>query len=500
MFGKPREAFSGAILPVAFGSRSEQVAAARALLEHRRKGCIVRAKLAEREARTQESWAASALAGTEYPHVMLARRHRAEARAYRDQAGVIDDLLAKLPKLEGKGIAVMDEFLRWLESDAGDSDMEASVRKLSAGMKPLIEELDLDGPEPEVARAAVPQAKLSDLQRAVAAAEADPQVSALLGAKGAAERRERALASPGLKPPHPYFSHLINDVLRFVYFEGLSYEETAERVGISPSAVAGMATRALRLLALYRQDPELAERRASQLLDPLRFFEQARSAAERRYAARRHPEVRELFGKLCEREAAVLDGLYWEGRTLQEVGRGLGLTKERVRQLGNKALRKLNYSFKLEQRREADEARVDEVRQVLRGTNTLKQAAEALSFTPYELLAYLGRMDLPLSDAPSLVNDWRVEALRAARTAPQRLRVARLYPEFRPPHVFLSEDENRVLEGLYWRGQTYQEAKGVDVWSCWASVAQLKELEVSALDQLAFYLRHNDLLYYRLDE
>lgn len=488
------------LLPVALATRSEGVDEARALLVRWRRGCIVRARVAEREARTQESWAGLALAGTEYPHVMLACRHGAEARRYRDQAGVIDDMLAKLPKLEGRGVVIMDEFLRWVESDDGNSDMEASVLKLSAGMKPLIEELDLDGPEPEVARAAVPQAKLSDLQRAVAATEADPQVSALLGAKGAAERRERALASPELKPPHPYFSHLVNDVLTFVYFEGLSYEETAERVGISPSAVAGMATRALRFLALYRQDPELSDRRASQLLDPLRSFEQARNAAERRYAARRHPEVRELFGKLCEREAAVLDGLYWEGKTLQEVGQGLGLTKERVRQLGNKALRKLSYSFKLEQRREADQARVDEVRQALRDTDTLEQAARALSLTPLELLTYLGRMDLPLSDAPSLVDDWRVKALRAARTAPTRLRVAGLYPELRPPHVFLSEDENRVLEGLYWRGQTYQEAKGVDAWSYWGSVAQLKELEVSALDKLAFYLRHNDLSYYRLEE
>ena len=93
-------------------------------------------------------------------------------------------MFVKLLDLEGKGVVIMDEFLRWVESDAGDSDMEASVLELSAGMKPLTEELDLDGPEPEVARAAAPQAKLSDLQRAVAAAEVDPQVSALLGAKG----------------------------------------------------------------------------------------------------------------------------------------------------------------------------------------------------------------------------------------------------------------------------------------------------------------------------
>ena len=125
--GELLEAFSRAILPVALASRSEQVAAARALLERRRKWCIVRAKLAEREARTQESWAGLALAGTEFPHVMLARRHRAEARRYRDQAGVIDDMFVKLLDLEGKGVVIMDDFLRWVESDDRNSDMEASV-------------------------------------------------------------------------------------------------------------------------------------------------------------------------------------------------------------------------------------------------------------------------------------------------------------------------------------------------------------------------------------
>ncbi len=90
--------------------------------------------------------------------------------------------------------------------------------------------------------------------------------------------------------------------------------------------------------------------------------------------------------------------------------------------------------------------------------------------------------------------------LRAARTAPTRLRVARLYPEFRPPHVFLSEDESRALERLYWRGLGYAEAArdDADRWLVWTSVARLKELEVSALGKLAWYLRYHDVSYYRL--
>lgn len=64
-------------------------------------------------------------------------------------------------------------------------------------------------------------------------------------------------------------------------------------------------------------------------------------------------------------------------------------------------------------------------------------------------------MNVPPPDVPSPEDDSRVEALRAARTAPTQLKVARLYPELRPPYVFLSGDENRALERLYWRGENH---------------------------------------------
>jgi RNA polymerase sigma factor (sigma-70 family) len=48
-----------------------------------------------------------------------------------------------------------------------------------------------------------------------------------------------------------------------------------------------------------------------------------------------------IIGKLSEREQMVVGRIFWEGATLEDVGQELGLTRERIRQIRNKALDKM---------------------------------------------------------------------------------------------------------------------------------------------------------------
>jgi len=58
-----------------------------------------------------------------------------------------------------------------------------------------------------------------------------------------------------------------------------------------------------------------------------------------------NPELREILSTLTEKEARVIIarfGIYdRDGQTLEQVGNGLGVTRERIRQIEVKALRKL---------------------------------------------------------------------------------------------------------------------------------------------------------------
>lgn len=51
--------------------------------------------------------------------------------------------------------------------------------------------------------------------------------------------------------------------------------------------------------------------------------------------------ISNVLSSLPSRQSEVLRGRYWEGLTLEDVGNRMGITKERVRQIENKALKKM---------------------------------------------------------------------------------------------------------------------------------------------------------------
>lgn len=58
-----------------------------------------------------------------------------------------------------------------------------------------------------------------------------------------------------------------------------------------------------------------------------------------------NPELREILSTLTEKEARVIIARFGlndrDSQTLEQVGNGLGVTRERIRQIEAKALRKL---------------------------------------------------------------------------------------------------------------------------------------------------------------
>jgi RNA polymerase primary sigma factor len=66
-------------------------------------------------------------------------------------------------------------------------------------------------------------------------------------------------------------------------------------------------------------------------------------------------QIREILGELDEKEATVLKSRFGldddRPQTLQEIGDRLGLTRERIRQIEQKAMRKLSRSHQVQQLR-----------------------------------------------------------------------------------------------------------------------------------------------------
>lgn len=128
-------------------------------------------------------------------------------------------------------------------------------------------------------------------------------------------------------------------------------EEVADRLKITPEEVADLELiqeRGLSLSDKISEDEELeVGDRVSDELEPSVEYQLIRNSIEQ--------QIREILNELDEREALVLKLRFGidsdEPMTLQEIGDRLGLTRERIRQIEQRAMRKLAHSQKLKQLR-----------------------------------------------------------------------------------------------------------------------------------------------------
>ncbi|MGQ9586288.1 MAG: sigma-70 family RNA polymerase sigma factor [Anaerolineae bacterium] len=164
----------------------------------------------------------------------------------------------------------------------------------------------------------------------------------------------RALADQGRTIRLPV--HIGEEVRRLRQAE----EQLSERLGREPTlqelaAETGLPTRRIRWLRRVSRRPVSletsvgAEENDSSLADFV-ADENAPSPTDSAALEGLREEIRQLLDQLEEREAAVLRLRYGfvDGKphTLKEVGERLGVTRERVRQIEAKALRRLRHPFR----------------------------------------------------------------------------------------------------------------------------------------------------------
>lgn len=142
-------------------------------------------------------------------------------------------------------------------------------------------------------------------------------------------------------------------------------------------------------------------------------LKRASTAKQRRAAALKHPELRPPHDALNPRENTLLELTYWQGLTYKDAAMRFGFSPDWASQVCNKALRKLTYH-------------------VQRG----------------------GRLGTASQGPPDPRHDPRLGDFARAHSAMERLRVSRRYPELKPPHAFLTNRENVVLEWTYWQGRS----------------------------------------------
>ena len=178
------------------------------------------------------------------------------------------------------------------------------------------------------------------------------------------------------------------------------------------------------------QTKPLPHPKPSRKTDPrLVALKLASDAKRRQEAASRHPELRPPHAILNSRENQALELAFWRGLFYKDVGKQLGVSTARATQLSNRALRKLDFHYRPTQGQEGSPSQT--------GTKVAPPP------TP--------------SPLPVILEDPRITALRTAGPAPARQEVAGRYPELRPPHTYLSDLQNELLELAYWQGLRFKE-------------------------------------------
>jgi RNA polymerase primary sigma factor len=129
-----------------------------------------------------------------------------------------------------------------------------------------------------------------------------------------------------------------------------SREEVAKSMGISVEDVEDLEMLEEREVSLsdrFNEDDMEMEEKISDEFNPSVEYQIIKNSIEH--------ELREMLGELDEKEALVLKLRFGldddQPQTLQEIGDRLHLTRERIRQIEQKAMRKLSRSHKLQQLR-----------------------------------------------------------------------------------------------------------------------------------------------------
>jgi RNA polymerase primary sigma factor len=127
-------------------------------------------------------------------------------------------------------------------------------------------------------------------------------------------------------------------------------EEIAKSMGISVEDVEDLEMLEEREVSLsdrFNEDDMEMEEKISDEINPSVEYQIIKNSIEH--------ELREMLGELDEKEALVLKLRFGldddQPQTLQEIGDRLHLTRERIRQIEQKAMRKLSRSHKLQQLR-----------------------------------------------------------------------------------------------------------------------------------------------------